>query len=256
MILCIDVGNTSLHAGVYKDGKLIVQFRKTSRQQFSSDEFGVFLRSVLRENEINYKDIKEISLCSVVPDIIHSIRSGIVKYFKIEPFILRVGVKTGLKIKYRNPLEVGADRIANAIAGTTFFPDQNLIIVDFGTATTFCVVSKQKEYLGGIIIPGIRISMESLVRETALLPKVEIREVGQVIGKSTAESIQSGLYYSQIGTVKEVVAKVTSEAFDEPPMIIGTGGFSSLFEPTGLFNYILPTLVLDGLFIVLQLNKN
>jgi type III pantothenate kinase len=255
MILCIDVGNTSLHGGVYKDGQLIVQFRKTSRQQFSSDEFGIFLRSVLRENDIDYRDIKEISLCSVVPDMIHSIRSGIVKYFKIEPFILRAGVKTGLKIKYRNPLEVGADRIANAIAGTSFFPDQNLIIVDFGTATTFCIVSGQKEYLGGIILSGIRISMESLVRETALLPKVEIREVSQVIGKSTAESIQSGLYFGQIGIIKEIVAKATSEAFDGPPLVIGTGGFSSLFESTGLFHYIIPTLVLDGLFIVLQLNK-
>ncbi len=256
MVLCIDVGNTSLHAGVYQDGKLIQQFRKTSRQQFSSDEFGVFLRSVLRENDIDFRDIREIAFCSVVPDIIHSIRSGIKKYFKMEPFILRAGVKTGLNIKYRNPLEVGADRIANAIAGINYFPDKNLIIVDFGTATTFCIVSRQKEYLGGIIIPGIRISMESLVRETALLPKVEIREVNQVIGKSTAESIQSGLYYGQIGIVKEIVTRATSEAFEEQPLIIGTGGFSSLFESTGLFNYIIPTLVLDGLFIALHQNKN
>jgi len=256
MVLCIDVGNTSLHGGVYKEGQLILQFRKTSRKQFSSDEFGIFLRSVLHENEMDYRDIREISLCSVVPDMTHSIRSGIVKYFKIEPFILRVGVKTGLKIKYRNPLEVGADRIANAIAATHFFPDQNLIIVDFGTATTFCVVSKQKEYLGGIIISGIRISMESLVRETAMLPKVEIREASQVIGKSTVESIQSGLYFGQIGLVIEIVAKATAEAFDEPPLIIGTGGFSSLFESAGLFHYIIPTLVLDGLYMVLQINKN
>ncbi len=256
MVLCIDVGNTSLHAGVYNEGTLVLQFRKTSRQQFSSDEFGVFLRSVLRENDINYKEIKEISICSVVPDMVHSIRSGIIKYFEIEPFVLRAGVKTGLKIKYRNPLEVGTDRIANAIAGTNIFPGKNLIIVDFGTATTFCVISKHKEYLGGIIIPGIRISMEALVRETALLPKVEIKETVHVIGKSTVESIQSGLFHGQIGIVKEIVAKATIEAFDEKPLLIGTGGFSSLFESAGLFDYVLPTLVLDGLFIAFQLNNN
>jgi type III pantothenate kinase len=256
MVLCIDIGNTSLHAGVYNETTLILQFRKTSRQQFSSDEFGVFLRSVLRENDIDYKEIKEISVCSVVPDMVHSIRSGIIKYFEIEPFILKAGVKTGLKIKYRNPLEVGADRIANAIAGINLFPDKNLIIVDFGTATTFCVISKDKEYLGGIIIPGIRISMEALVKETALLPKVEIKETDYVIGKSTVESIQSGLFHGQIGIVKEIVKKATNEAFREKPLLIGTGGFSSLFESTALFDYILPTLVLDGLFIAFQLNKN
>lgn len=256
MILCIDVGNTSLHAGVYDDSKLILQFRKTSRQQFSSDEFGVFIRSVLRENEIDYKKVEEISTCSVVPDIVHSIRSGIIKYFGIEPFILRAGVKTGLNIRYRNPLEVGTDRIANAIAGVNLFPGKSLIIVDFGTATTFCVISKLKEYLGGVIIPGIRISMEALVRETALLPKVEIKETIQVIGKTTSESIQSGLFYGQIGVIKEIVAGASGEAFDEKPVIIGTGGFSSLFESSGLFDYIIPTLVLEGLLIALKLNKN
>ena len=255
MVLCIDVGNTSLHGGVYSDNKLILQFRKTSRQQFSSDEFGIFLRSVLRENETDYRLIREIALCSVVPDIVHSIRSGIIKYFNIDPFILRAGVKTGLNIRYRNPQEVGTDRIANAIAGTQIYPERNLIIVDFGTATTFCVISRKKEYLGGIIIPGIRISMESLVRETALLPKVEIRETLNVIGKTTIESIQSGLYHGQVGIVKEIVTKATLEAFDEKPLVIGTGGFSSLFESAGLFDHIVPTLVLDGLFIALQLNK-
>lgn len=255
MILCIDAGNTSFHFGLYKEGQLIHQFRKTSRQQFSSDEFGVFTRSVLRENGIHYNEVKEIAVCSVVPDINHSIRSGMIKYFGIEPFFLKAGVKTGLKIKYRNPAEVGADRIANAIAGCSFYPGKNLIIVDFGTATTFCIVSGAKEYLGGVIIPGVRISMESLVRETALLPKVEIRDPGQVIGKSTAESIQSGLYYGQIGIVREITSRATSEAFDNQPVIIGTGGFSILFENAGLFDIIIPGLVLDGLFIALQMNK-
>jgi type III pantothenate kinase len=248
MILCLDVGNTQIHGGVYKDEELISQFRKTSRQQFSSDEFGVFFRSVLRESKIDPDLIKDISICSVVPDLNHSLRNGCLKYFSKNPFFLRPGVKTGLKIKYRNPLEVGADRIANAIAAIHLYPNKNLIIVDFGTATTFCVINKSKEYLGGIIIPGLKISMEALENQTAQLPIVEIRKVEDVIGKSTVESIQSGLYHGQIGMVRELKSKITKEAFkDEDPVVLGTGGFSRLFEYENLFHKIIPTLVLQGL---------
>ena len=255
MILCLDVGNTQIHGGVFKEDELITQFRKTSRQQFSSDEIGIFLRAVLRENKIDPDAITGISICSVVPDLNHSIGSGCIKYFNTEPFFLRPGVKTGLKIKYRNPLEVGADRIANAIAAINLYPNKNLIIVDFGTATTFCVISKAKEYLGGIILPGIRISMEALVTKTAQLPIVEIKEIEEVIGRSTVESIQSGLYHGQIGMVRELKTKIVHEAFqDEDPIVIGTGGFSRLFENTHLFNDIIPTLVLSGLYRAYLMN--
>src|SRR3989339_561813 len=193
MILCIDVGNSQIHGGVFNGGELTVQFRKTSRQQFSSDEIGLFLKTVLRENSVDPDSISGISICSVVPDLNHSIRNGCIKYFRIEPFFLKAGVKTGLKIQYRNPLEVGADRIANAIAAMHFYPNRNLIVVDFGTATTFCAISKKKEYLGGIILPGVKISMEALESKTAQLPIVEIKKTDVVIGKSTVESIQSGL---------------------------------------------------------------
>lgn len=255
MILCIDVGNTQIHGGVFHDGEIISQFRKTSRQQFSSDEIGIFLRTILRENKIDPDLITGISICSVVPDLNHSLASGCIKYFNTEPFFLRPGVKTGLKIKYRNPLEVGSDRIANAIAAINFYPNKNLIIVDFGTATTFCVVNKMKEYLGGIILPGIRISMEALVNKTAQLPMVEIKEIGEVIGRSTVESIQSGLYHGQIGMVRELKTKIIKEAFyDEEPVVIGTGGFSRLFESANLFDVINPTLVLEGLHHAFLMN--
>lgn len=248
MILCIDVGNTQIFGGVFRDKELVLQFRKTSRQQFSSDEVGIFLRSVLNENKLNPDLVKDISICSVVPDLNHSLRSGCVKYFDTEPFFLKPGVKTGLKIKYRNPLEVGADRIANAIAAVNLFPNKNLIVVDFGTATTFCVISKSKEYLGGIILPGIKISMEALESKTAQLPIVEIKEIEEVIGKSTVESIQSGLYHGQIGMVREIKSKIIREAFaDEVPVVIGTGGFARLFENVKLFDEINQTLVLEGL---------
>lgn len=257
MILTLDVGNTQIHGGVFNLDELVLQFRKTSRNQFSSDEIGLFLRSVLRENDIDPDSIEQVSICSVVPDVLHSIRNCFIKYFNTEPFVLKAGVKTGLIIKYRNPLEVGTDRIANAVAASHYYPNKNLVIVDFGTATTFDVVSKHKEYLGGVIIPGIRISMESLVKETAKLPAVEITEVSEVVGRSTVDSIKSGLYFGQIGMVKELTKRITREVFsNEKPILIGTGGFSRLFENSRLFDEISANLVLEGLNLVLKLNLN
>lgn len=256
MVLCIDIGNTQIHGGVFNISKLALQFRKTSRQQVSSDELGLFFTSVLRENGIDPKNIMDISLCSVVPDLVYSASSACIKYFGMEPFILRSGVKTGLNIKYKNPAEVGTDRIANAIAAVMLYPGKNIIIIDFGTATTFDVISKKKEYLGGAILPGIRISMESLVTNTAKLPKVEIAEPENVVGKTTVESIQSGLFYGQIGMVKEMTKRITDEVFgDDDPVVIATGGFSTLFDGINLFEVILPNLVLHGLQEVLLMNK-
>ncbi len=256
MILCLDVGNTQIHGGVFDDKNLVLQFRKTSRQQFSSDEVGIFLKSVLRENQIDPKVINEISICTVVPDVLHSLRNGCIKYFEIDPFVLKAGVKTGLKIKYRNPLEVGTDRIANAVAGVELFPSKNLVIVDFGTATTFDAVTKDKEYLGGSIIPGVKLSMESLVKGTSKLPSIEITEVREAVGRSTAESIQSGLFFGSIGMIKEITYRITKEAFaNNKPLIVATGGFSRLFENTNLFDEIKPNLVLRGLNFALNLNR-
>jgi len=255
MLLTIDIGNTILYAGVFKEDDLIVQFRKTSQVSESSDEIGLFLTNVLRENSIKYNDIEHIAFCSVDPGADHSLRNSCIKYFNISPFELKVGIKTGLKIKYRNPLDVGSDRIANAIAATRLFPGKNLIIVDFGTATTFCVISKEREYLGGVIVPGMQISMEVLENKTAKLPSVEIIARKKVVGRSTITSIQSGLYFGQIGMAKEIQERITQESFDgESPFIIGTGGFSSLFRDTDLFDITIPDLVLQGLKIALDLN--
>ena len=257
MILTLDVGNTQIFGGVYNGDKLVFQFRKYSKQQFSSDEMGIFLVNVIKHNEIDTGSIRKISICSVVPQINHHIRNACIKYFNIDPFFLKPGVKTGLKIKYRNPQEVGADRISNAIAGTQLYPDNNLIIIDFGTATTFCVINKEKEYLGGVILPGLNISMESLERNAAQLPKVEITELQSVIGRSTTESIQSGLYFGQLGMIKELKQRIINEAFkDEPPLIIGTGGFSSLYQNARIFDEVVPELVLKGLLIAVNINLN
>lgn len=257
MILSLDVGNTTIHGGVFDGETLKAQFRRTSEFRASSDELGIFLRSVLRENDIDPSQMTQIAICSVVPDAIHSLRNACLKYFKINPFLLQAGVKTGLKIKYRNPLEVGADRIANSIAGTHLRPDKNLLIVDFGTATTFCAVSKEKDYLGGVIIAGLKISMEALETKTAKLPSVEIVSMREALGRSTVESIQSGLYFGQVGTVKEIIQRLTKECFsgDEKPVILATGGFAGLFEKEKIFDEIIPDLVLKGLNLALRMNS-
>ena len=162
--------------------------------------------------------------------------------------MLQAGVKTGLKVRYRNPLEVGADRIAGAIAGAHRHPGRGLIIVDCGTATTFDVVTASGDYLGGIILPGMGVSAEALASHTAKLPRVEIVHPEAALGRTTAESIQSGLYYGHVGAIQYLVTKLKLEAFPEaPPTIIGTGGFARMFEHEALFDEIVPELVLWGL---------
>lgn len=257
MILTLDVGNSQIFGGVFQNGELTVRFRKPSGPHTSSDELGLFLRAVLRENGHEPSGVERIALCSVVPEVIYSLRSCCRKYFSIDPFILQSGVKTGLNIRYRNPLEVGADRIANAIGATHLYPGRNLIIVDFGTATTFDVVRAGRDYLGGIILPGLGIAMEALERNTARLPTVEIVPPTELIGRSTVESIQSGLYFGNRAVVKELTREIRHEVFrTEPVIIIGTGGFSRLFERERVFDALLPDLVLVGLVRALSLNED
>ncbi|HRO68348.1 MAG TPA: type III pantothenate kinase [Pseudobdellovibrionaceae bacterium] len=255
MILALDVGNTQMYGGVFEGDRMRASFRRNSMQGSSSDEIGIFLRSVLRENNIDPASIKHIALCSVVPDVVYSLRGACRKYFDKDAFLLQAGVKTGLKIKYRNPSDVGADRISNAIAGAHLYPNKNLIIVDLGTATTFDVVSADREYLGGAIIAGMKLCMQSLETKTAKLPSVEIISPSEALGRSTVESIQAGLYYGHVGQIRELCDRLTKECFGKNrPMIVGTGGFASLFEREKIFDVILPDLVLKGLLISLQMN--
>jgi type III pantothenate kinase len=257
MILALDIGNAQIFGGVFESGTLTVRFRKASRPPTSSDELGLFLRGVLRENGRDPGDVTQIALCSVVPEIIYSLRSCCRKYFGIDPFILQSGAKTGLKIRYRNPLEVGPDRIANAIGAIHLYPGRNLIIVDFGTATTFDVVTGHRDYLGGIILPGLRISMESLEKNTARLPTVEIVPPTELVGRSTVECIQSGLYFGNRAVVKELTREIRERTFrTEPVVVIGTGGFSRLFEREDLFDALMPDLILVGLEHALSMNTD
>jgi type III pantothenate kinase len=257
MLLTLDVGNSQIFCGVHDGDDLKTTFRRTSSIRASSDEFGMFFRATLRENGINPEEIDMAGICSVVPDAVHSLRNCFRKYFRFEPFVLQPGAKTGLKIRYRNPLEVGADKIANAIGALRRFPGRDLLIIDFGTATTVCAVTKDKEYLGGIITPGINISMAALESQTARLPAVEILRPSEVLGRSTVESIQSGLYYGTLAAVRSLAASITKEHFaKEQPLIIGTGGFGRLFEEEHLFDEFVPELPLLGLRLALELSQS
>lgn len=256
MLLCLDVGNSQIFCGVYDGDQLTVQFRRTSTVRSSSDELGVFLRGALRENRVAPDQISNIAICSVVPDMLYSLRSCCQKYFDIDPLIMRPGIKTGLRIAYKDPKEVGADRIADAIGAIKLYPDRNLIVVDFGTATTVCAITRDREFLGGNIIPGVRLAMDALEEKTAQLPSVEIVPVTSAIGRTTIESIQNGLFWSNVGMVKELVARMTEEAFSaEAPVVIGTGGFAHLFDGVALFDAVVPDLILVGLREAVRLNS-
>ena len=211
---------------------------------------------MLREDGVDPGAVKLAAICSVVPDVVHSLRNCFRKYFDFDPFLLEPGTKTGLKIRYRNPLEVGADKVANAMGGIVRFPGRNLVIVDFGTATTLCAVTREKEYLGGIITPGIQISMSALGSGTARLPSVEILRPSEVLGRSIVESIQSGLFYGTLVTVRSLVELISKERFgQENPVVLGTGGFGRLFEDERLFDAFLPELPLIGLRRAVELSQ-
>lgn len=256
MILCLDVGNTQLFGGVFAGEQIQLRFRYNTQNAVSSDQLGIFLKGVLRENQIDAEAIQQIAVCSVVPAFDYSLGSACKKYFSIEPMFLKAGIKTGLQIQYRNPIEVGADRIANAIAAINAYPNRNIIIVDFGTATTFCAVDKNKRYLGGVIIAGMRLSMDALQSNTAKLSPVSIIKPEVTTGRSTMESIQSGLYFGQLGMVDRICQNLIAENFpDERPLIIGTGGFAYLFEHENIFDTIQPDLVLHGLRRMLIANS-
>jgi type III pantothenate kinase len=255
-MLCLDIGNSQIFGGVYLEDKIILRFRHESKAVVSSDQIGIFLKAVLRENAVDTSLIEKISICSVVPSLDYSVRAACIKYFKLEPFWVEAGIKTGLNIKYKNPGEIGADHIANAIAATFEFPNQDLLIIDCGTATTFCAITADKSYLGGSIVAGLRISMEALSSKAAKLLSVEIVRPDKAIGRSSVESIQSGLYYGHLGMMKEISQHITREGFDnKKPVIIGTGGFSQLFVHEKIFTKVIPDLVLQGLYLAVKMNE-
>ena len=257
MLLCLDVGNSHILGGVFEKEKLIARFRYATHLIGTADQFGIFLINILQTNHIDPKKISASVTCSVVPGFDYTLNHTITQYLGLSNFMLRASSKTGLIIQTKNPNEVGTDMIAGAIGGVAAYPGKNMIMVDMGTATTVCAVTKQKEILGVSILPGIRLSMESLRSNTAKLMEVTIEAPSLYAGRSTPESIQSGLFYGQLGALKEIISGMKKEAFaNEPVTVIGTGGFSQLYKDSALFDVIMPDLVLQGLVKAYELNIN
>lgn len=255
MLLCFDIGNTDVYGGVFEGDELRHEFRKSNQVRPSVDEWGIFLYQWLQARGLTPAAIDRVGIASVVPDALPNVIGASRSYFGQEPLVLEAGVRTGLKVQVHEPREVGADRIANAIAAVQLFPGRDLLVVDMGTATTICAITRDKAYLGGVILAGLRLSMNALGRGTAKLPLVEILHPGHALGRTTIENIQSGLYYGHLGALKELFARLRQECFaGREPLIIGTGGLSRMYQEEGLFDAIIPGLVLQGVKLAVEMN--
>lgn len=254
MIFVLDVGNTNTVLGVYKNDELKYHWRIETSRNKTEDEYGMIIKSLLRHEDLNFTDFDGIIISSVVPPIMAALERMCEKYFKMKPLIVGAGIKTGLDIRYDNPKEVGADRIVNAVAAIQQYGGP-LIIVDFGTATTYCYVNEKKQYMGGAIAPGIGISTEALYSRASKLPRIEIVKPDSIVGKSTVSAMQAGILYGYVGQVEGIVRRMKEESPVEPK-VIATGGLSALIaDESNVIDVVDPYLTLTGLKIIYHRNK-
>jgi len=259
VILLVDVGNTNIVLGVHNGQEYIASWRISSDGNKTSDEYSIQVMQLFNVSEIDPKEIKGVIVSSVVPNIMHSLENMLRKCFCHEPIIVGPGIKTGINIKYDNPKEVGADRIVNAVAAHEIYK-KSAIIIDFGTATTFCALRKNGDYLGGCICPGIRISADALFERAAKLPRVELEVPKTIICKSTVTSMQAGILFGYIGQVEYIVKKMKEEIKNsknkEEPLVIATGGLANLIaKQTDFIDIVDSDLTLEGLKILYEKNK-
>lgn len=255
MILVFDVGNTNIVLGAYRGKELVDYWRIATDRNKTSDEYGMIIHQFFQYNGLDMKEVEDIIISSVVPNIMYSLEHASRKFFNIDPLVVGPGIKTGINIKYDNPKQVGADRIVNAIAAFEKYGGP-LIVVDFGTATTFCVISEKGEYLGGAISPGIKISSDALFEKAAKLPRVELVKPVKVICKDTVNSMQSGIIYGYVGLVEYIVNKMKKELKSSSLKVIATGGLSTLIaNETDSIDVVDKFLSLEGLNIIYDRNK-
>lgn len=254
MIFVLDVGNTNTVLGVYDEEVLKYHWRIETSRNKTEDEYGMVIKSLLQHEGLTFDQFDGIIISSVVPPIMFALERMCKKYFGIKPLIVGPGIKTGLDIKYENPREVGADRIVNAVAGIQEYGSP-LIIVDFGTATTYCYINEEKQYMGGAIAPGIGISTEALYSKASKLPRIEISRPDGIIGKNTVSAMQSGILYGYVGQVEGIVNRMKAQSNLEPT-VIATGGLATLIaNESTVIDVVEPFLTLKGLQLIYKRNR-
>jgi type III pantothenate kinase len=254
LLLTIDVGNTNTVLGVHAGARLQAHWRLTTRREQTADEYGILVRNLFQASGVDPSALTGVAIASVVPSLTSVLVNLSSQYLGQEPLVVEPGVKTGMPILYEPPADVGADRIVNGVAAFAAYGGP-VIVVDFGTATTFDVVTRKGEYLGGVICPGIGISADALFQRAARLPRVDIRNPGRVIGRNTVGSIQSGLYFGYANLVEGLITKIRGE-LQEPARAVATGGLAeTLAAAIPSIEAVDPVLTLTGLRLIWERNR-
>ncbi len=261
MLLAIDVGNTNVVVGIFEKSKLVESWRLATDDKRSADEYGAMIELMYSRIGVKPSDIDDIIISSVVPSLLFTLEHMCLKFYDKNPIVIETGIKTGLKIKYDDPRQVGSDRIVNSVAAHTKY-DGNLIVVDFGTATTFCCITADGSFIGGAIAPGIKTQAAALFEHTAKLPNVDLELPGKFICKNTNEAMQSGLIYGHMGFTEHMINGMKQEISDETGCdtkdikVIATGGMATMVE-SGIecIDIIDRRLTLDGLQILYDKNR-